>query len=163
MLMPVTISPRSARDSLRVPCLQLSGPHKKNARLVNTGGCLETGGGGCLSRLRPQQPPRTRAATLQVQRSRQKDPSRKNWLGQLGQVAPVVAKGSFSLGDGRSLWRLSASLHLVLSPPQPSGCDPVPSAGGVFVPSWLDCRVGALCLLRYLGNPIRLELFSPQQ
>lgn len=129
--MPVMISPRSARDSLACAVPAAARPTLK---------CTFSQHGGCLSRLRTSAAAQTRGPRPQVQRSRQKDPSRKIWLSQLGQGRPSRWKRKFSLG-GNAVAGLSRSRYpaLRLSPR-----DRVPSDRGV-VPSWLDCGVRSLC------------------
>lgn len=147
-LMPVMISPRSARDSLRVPCLQLNGPHLKctfSQHTLGGGGALETRGVAYLG-FEPQQPPRPKGPRPQVQRSRAKGPEpQKSWLSQLGQVAPVVGKGSFRWERGSAVrWDgLSAScLFFLLFFSSALGIPSHHHQPGGFVPSWLDCGVG---------------------
>lgn len=123
-LMPVMISPRSARDSLRVPCLQLNGPHLKctfSQHTLGGGGALETRGVAYLG-FEPQQPPRPKgpappSSALKGKRTRAaKKKNQKNRLSQPGQVAPVVGKGSlrWERGDAVRWDGLSVCLFFLL-------------------------------------------------
>lgn len=78
-LMPVMISPRSARDSLRVPCLQLNGPHLKCTFSQHTlwGGVPLKLGGLLISASNLSSRPDQRARAPKFSARGQKDPSRK--------------------------------------------------------------------------------------
>lgn len=139
-LMPVMISPRSARDSLRVPCLQLSGPHLKCTFSQHTlrGGVPLKLGGLLISASNLSSRPDQNGPRPQVQRSRAKgpEPQEKTWLSQLGQVAPVaqVGKGSFRWGRGDVVRWSGPSVCLPACLPA-SSCSSSSSALGIPSPS----------------------------
>lgn len=135
ILMPVMISPRSAQDSLRVPCLQLSGPHK-NAPLVNTGG-MPWIRGLLISRPRP-----SAAAQAKLRAPNSSAPGKRtraaNWLGppRSSRLAPVLGKGSFRWGHAVA-GPLTLAHALVLL----SSALGVPPHRPWGVPSCLVCEV----------------------
>lgn len=152
MLMPVMISPRSARDSLACAVPAAARPTLK---------CTFSQHGGCLSRLRTSAAAQTRGPAPPSPALQAKGPEPQNLARPARSSRPSGWKRKFSLG-GNGVAGLSC-------PPLPS-CypalrlsprDPVPSAWRLCRP-WLDCGVGSLCLPRQF-NSIRLGLFSPQQ
>lgn len=165
-LMPVMISPRSARDSLRVPCLQLSGPHLKCTFSQHTlrGGVPLKLGGLLISASNLSSRPDQNGPRPQVQRSRAKgpEPQEKTWLTssvkspqwlRLEKEVFVGDEATWSAGRVRLSVCLPACLPLPALPRlQPSGSRPHHHQPGGFVPSWLDCGVSSPLCLAYLGN-----------